>query len=712
MPKDRVKESRRVNVYFAKNGRQYIIINNKKRYLKNGNIISQIKALFKKLKRKPTKKRRGTPKARTHLNTTLGPSVLLGVQQQQQQANLQHKINELARLEKEKMNELARLEKEKMNEKVKDPKSQLHPTQTIYKKQKPNILDDVDQFRLMQQYYNKYKKNYPKTSDHMIVLPKKSDKLTLSPVHANDNNILSLHYSPVNTKDKQLVVVEDEDDDETEQAINPQKAKNHDVDELNHIRTNYNQKKILNRKERKTLSAYADKYGVNNKTSLPNTKNPRGIGNIINDILDLIAVTSPDNVIDTGSSSKNEVSDEDDKIIGELLGDGKQLHSAGLSNFEIDKIMSKYGDRYIGTISHDQIPMILSKIKPKSTGGMIINTQNYGQPGQHWQSLYFSPTSIEFFDSFGDPIDKKLLKDIKLIADKLNVNSYIKFKENRIQVQNDRSNNCGFFSCDFLLKKFNGQSFAQSTGWDDKIKNESLKGEKAIEVFKKQVGYGVFKYIKSFAKDVYNRVKVAVTGVRDDYPPNVKRWIKDHGDEKIVSITVVREPINSMINKALNWISLGSWEQNKRQLGFDQLFHLFAIIKFEKGEDARIEKNHVIEMFKNNNNSYPNSEKISVNPNGKTLSQLLENAYKKGGSALFKYNAGNSNCQNFLTTLLSASGLLTSSASSFINQDAKSLIEKLHPVVRKAIDTVTDIADRGDSLLNGGNQKRFKKYNI
>ncbi len=706
------KKSKRPKI-IIKNGRKYVLIGKKKiRVSKSITERELIKFIIKHLhtKRKPRKDIGETRKstAKPGLNESFAYNSINRFKQQ-----LEDKQKELDDKQKELNDKNKSLILPPSSRPVSSPTTE--PT-TDYKSKNLNIFNDSDQFRLMQQYYNRYKKDYPRDRDNNI-LPKVVKSL---PSPKKDNNLL--HYSPAHSKDKQMVVVEDVDDDEVEQAINPQKAKNHDVDELNRIRTTYNSKKFLNQKERNALSIFANKYGISNRTSPPNTKNPRGISNIINDVLDLIALKSRDNVIDTGQTSKNEVADDDDKIIGDLLGDGKGTYNEPLSNIQIDNMMNKYPE-YLGCIASDQIiSKILPQIKPKGRYCFVMNLDKSTGVGTHWVSVFIDARpngshSIEYYNSFGEEPTKSFLKDIKKVASKLESDTYLKLKINKLCQQNNTSANCGFFAIRFLLNRLNNQHWTDATDWNSRIKEASYRGEKEIEKFKKMHGYGIYKFIGSFAnkvkdviKDGITRVTTAVTGVRTDYPPNVKRWLKDHGDEKILSITVIREPINSMISKAINWISLGEFDKHKQELGFDKLFHLFAVIKFEKGEEARIEKNHVIEMYKNNGKSYSNSEKISVNSNGKTLTDLLENAYKKGGPSLFKYNSGNANCQNFLTTLLSSSGLLTSTASSFINQNVKTLIDKLHPIVRKTIDTVTDIADRGDSLLNGGKAiKRVKK---
>lgn len=235
---------------------------------------------------------------------------------------------------------------------------------------------------------------------------------------------------------------------------------------------------------------------------------------------------------------RTEVSKGKDEVVAQA-GEGKSaLHSKaaelpvqrrvveqkGLSNHEIDKIMSKYPE-YIGTIAHNEIPLILPKVAPKSRGGLVINLDSASLPGSHWVALFWDARppsgnlpdggtkSIEYFDSYGEMPDKKLLKGIKDIAKKLQAESYLKFKVNLIKFQSDSSPNCGFFATKFLIDRFRDKPFIEASGF-----NSQQEGEGAIKKFKTQVGYppeaqkgsgrqslktpggyGEWKYIASFA---------------------------------------------------------------------------------------------------------------------------------------------------------------------------------------------------------------------
>ena len=159
----------------------------------------------------------------------------------------------------------------------------------------------------------------------------------------------------------------------------------------------------------------------------------------------------------------------------------------GLYNTEINEYMKRYPD-YLGTIAHNEIQSkIIPLIKKQSRGGFIINTDPADQPGQHWQCIYFDARpgkdgSIEFYDSFADKPSKTIMQDIIDINNKLEPQEYLKLKVNTIKEQSATSSNCGFFCMKFLMDRFRGRPFKDTT----KIISNVQQGEAAIEKFNEQ----------------------------------------------------------------------------------------------------------------------------------------------------------------------------------------------------------------------------------
>ncbi len=406
--------------------------------------------------------------------------------------------------------------------------------------------------------------------------------------------------------------------------------------------------------------------------------------------------------------------EHEQQVLKVKLGGGS-VDKEGLSNFQIDKLMKKYGSKYLGCISADEIPKIIDKIKPQSTGGFIINTDPSNKPGKHWRAIYFDGNKdmeIDHFDSFGDPPSKSEMRGIKQIADKLGANGYLKFKNNKVQLQNDRTSNCGFFAAKFLIDRFNGKHFQHASGWNDAVKDNSTKGEAEIMKFRKQVGYGTpWSYIKSFPKKVYdvgkevvNRITTAITG-RTHAPPQVRHLLEKHGNAHIVGIEVARSPVQKVITYILNAISGGELEKNRKSLHYDQIYHLYLIITLDDGHSFKIERNQSVTVSGPSVSS--DSEVVNVPvSNNVTLNEFIANG-SKDNPTFWQYNWQTSNCQMFVRDLLQGSGLLTGDLSNFIMQDASGLL-KNSPLTQKIADLLPDIGSKLEILIHGAARKKRK----
>ena len=389
------------------------------------------------------------------------------------------------------------------------------------------------------------------------------------------------------------------------------------------------------------------------------------------------------------SDDDNDERKEDSYDEGEVI-DGSGKRDLGMSNFEIDKILNLYPE-YLGCISHDEIKSrILPLIKPKSRGGFVVNTSPHNKPGQHWQAVYFDArpngdASIDWFDSYGDPIDSALQKDIKLIAEKLNAGTYLKFKENKIDYQNDKSSNCGWFATKFLIDRFRGKPFVDATGW-----NDSIKGEKDIEKFKEKYG-GNFGYVESFGEG-------KIPEFRTTYPPNVRKYITD---TQISSIVICRAPIRGVFDTLLNIVSIGGWARAKESIGIDKALHLYMVIN----GNTILERNHVVTMKPGGVKSDAQTMNVNI-PAGLTFKTLLEKTAAAVGPSLQRYDGRDNNCQVFLTQVLRANNMLTPELNSFINQDIKGIFSKLPEFVGDLAKKVTDVAHIADVVVNG--QKLIK----
>jgi hypothetical protein len=236
--------------------------------------------------------------------------------------------------------------------------------------------------------------------------------------------------------------------------------------------------------------------------------------------------------------------------------------------------------------------------------------------------------------------------------------------------------------------------------------------KKIAEEYRKsrgQHGSGFFDTVKNIAGLVKEGVKTARD--RIFFPANrlsapSQKVFNETKDAIINSITVNRVPLDSMVNKALNFLSLGAFNKVKKELGYDDMFHLSAILRTSKG-DILIEKNERINISR----KLPKSgEQVQVSGTNKTFDEFLDKGRKDmGDHYFFQYNAFENNCQDFLIGLLRANGILSTEASAFIKQDAVALLKKMPSYLSTIAQGATDAAGRIKQAVGLGKKKPRKR---
>jgi hypothetical protein len=165
--------------------------------------------------------------------------------------------------------------------------------------------------------------------------------------------------------------------------------------------------------------------------------------------------------------------------------------------------------------------------------------------------------------------------------------------------------------------------------------------------------------------------------------------------------------VNSVVNGIVNAVSQGKVEENRKNLGYDQIFHLFLVITLKDGYKFLIERNESVNI---SNGDLNRGEQISVPVNKQiTLNEFVDKG-SAGDSDFWKYDPVNRNCQHFCRDMLQKNGMLTPEASTFILQDAVKLLES-SPQATKFSRGVTDFAQRLHIILHGANKYRRKRYN-
>ena len=165
---------------------------------------------------------------------------------------------------------------------------------------------------------------------------------------------------------------------------------------------------------------------------------------------------------------------------------------------------------------------------------------------------------------------------------------------------------------------------------------------------------------------------------------SLQKLINEHGNATIISLIVVREPVES--RKLINIISLGQFDKNINTLGYDTIFHTSLNFQLSDGTEGNIEKHETIIVgpLKTVGDSLVSTIRSPV-----PLSQAIHTLEQLYGDKTYRYSALDANCQDFVIGFLSASNGLSTKLQKFVRQDAKSLMNNMNSYFYRFI---TDIA--------------------
>lgn len=214
-------------------------------------------------------------------------------------------------------------------------------------------------------------------------------------------------------------------------------------------------------------------------------------------------------------------------------------------------------------------------------------------------------------------------------------------------------------------------------------------------------------------RDVRNTIAPTLS-VRNGYNPRVRDFIRVHGNCVITALTLTREPVSDAIIGALDVISMGSFKQAMRRAKYDEMFHLGLVCSFtdKRGRPWRylFEKNAVIEVrrYKQPKNAQTLAV-TSITP-GVTVNDMLAGAEKLAGSAYFKYDAFENNCQVFVLHLLQAAGGAGPEEHKFVMQPVVELLQEQPEWLSKVARAATNAGAVVDHLYYGAGPTIVKDF--
>jgi len=133
-----------------------------------------------------------------------------------------------------------------------------------------------------------------------------------------------------------------------------------------------------------------------------------------------------------------------------------------------------------------------------------------------------------------------------------------------------------------------------------------------------QEGSGVIQNIKDF-----------ITGRPTEmYPPQIRKFIQQHGNSQIGNVMVCRKPIQGAIQSLMNIVSLGDLNKKMKAANIDKLRHLYVILRVN-GKDYMFEKDEVIKVQPYQARSGQETLPLGQPKNNKTVAELFNDLIKQ-----------------------------------------------------------------------------------
>jgi hypothetical protein len=231
------------------------------------------------------------------------------------------------------------------------------------------------------------------------------------------------------------------------------------------------------------------------------------------------------------------------------------------------------------------------------------------------------------------------------------------------------------------------------------------KGAGIFDDFKGLINKGISK-VKSFF-DPYKELR-----------PIAQKIIKEQGNKKVVKIYAFRKPVMEVLNKVLNLVSLGKFEEGKKLSNYDTMYHLGLIFQLNDNTFIMTEKNERIDMEiikAGDVRKYGELFPITVNKDI-TFGQVMGNAKNGMGDKFLPYDPfmGN-NCQVYAMSILKYSDLLTPQAEAFIFQPLDTMLKTIPKSTPKVARAITQLgaffANIGSKItgrgLEGGKRETY-----
>ena len=211
-------------------------------------------------------------------------------------------------------------------------------------------------------------------------------------------------------------------------------------------------------------------------------------------------------------------------------------------------------------------------------------------------------------------------------------------------------------------------------------------------------GEGFMDWIKNLKNVILNPSKSLSV-----VPKQIKDFLAEYGNYRVMTIKVCREPINNKIVKVADLATKGQFSINRNNLNYDVVFHLYMKIQIIAPTGGQVysvllERNQRVNISISNKEPSDGGKCIPV-----VFSKILDlNTFvmKDVSDSTWVYDAFENNCQGYVINRLRHNGLLNKELEDFINQDVVQLLP--NKLLQGVVSGATNIANLFENIWKGG----------
>jgi len=198
-----------------------------------------------------------------------------------------------------------------------------------------------------------------------------------------------------------------------------------------------------------------------------------------------------------------------------------------------------------------------------------------------------------------------------------------------------------------------------------------------------------------------------LAGPSDHESPAVRNILKSD-PSSVVQAWLFRTPLNLIIKFILLYLSDSKFDDKRKELNANDVYHTGFIFTLANGKTFRVEKNAVVEVT-----PYHPQGKEEVMQIGLArhipMEEWIHNAQSKHGADPFQYTPGMNNCSKFCEQMLGANPISSTSLGSaltFVHQESEQLFTTLSQAGQTLGNAGTNIAGRIDRVIQGEGVRR------